>query len=162
MTRASYAKVSHEGETVVITGAWTGLGRGTALAYTKAGAKTLILVGRNAANLVENPVLNVTTVHSGMVDAAIFWGSGATPDSPMVHMDTRKLPNWVTRPEAKFLGGRVVWADWDIWELKGKEGEITSKNLLNYVWNGFPFAQSPDRFSAVSRSHELRIAQTPC
>ncbi|KAK8068368.1 oxidoreductase YciK [Apiospora saccharicola] len=268
------AHVSHEGETAVITGSGSGLGRETALAYTKAGAKTLILVGRNTANLdetaaqvaaiskdvgvktvtadvteesdvkkiaaaigdgntwnvlmhgaghinapapivqadvadywtayevnvkstillakhlfptaakgasvvtvpagavafpaamtaglsgylvsklaliktieylaVENPDLNVTAVHPGMVDTAIFRGSGATPESPMVHMDTPQLFAgfclWVTRPEAKFLSGKMVWANWDVEELKGKEEEITSKNLLNYVWNGFPFA----------------------
>ncbi|KAK8023734.1 hypothetical protein PG993_011800 [Apiospora rasikravindrae] len=55
---------------------------------------------------VENPDLNVTAVHPGMVDTPIFRKSGATPDSPMVHMDTPKLFSgfclWVTRPEAKF------------------------------------------------------------
>ncbi|KAK8102374.1 oxidoreductase YciK [Apiospora sp. TS-2023a] len=93
---------------------------------------------------VENPDLNVTAVHPGMVDTAIFRGSGATPESPMVHMDTPQLFAglclWVTRPEARFLSGKMVWANWDVEELKGKEEEITSKNLLNYVWNGFPFA----------------------
>ncbi|KAK8074143.1 short chain dehydrogenase [Apiospora phragmitis] len=266
-------KVSHQGETVVITGAGSGLGRETALAYAKAGAKILVLTGRNATNLsetatqvtnvspnvqvktvaadvtdesavkqivdavdgtwhvlmhgaghmaapapvvqtddvadywrayevnvkstvllakylfpkaatgasvvtvpggavvfpaavtaglsgylvsklaliktveylaVENPELNVTAVHPGMVDTAMFRASGATPDKPMVHMDTPKLFAgfclWVTRPEAKFLSGRMVWANWDVDELKGKEEEITSKNLLTYVWGGFPFA----------------------
>ncbi|KAK7946245.1 uncharacterized protein PG986_010566 [Apiospora aurea] len=267
-------KVSHKGETVVITGAGGGLGRETALAYAKAGAKTLVLTGRNAQKLIEtgtqvanvnndvqvktvqawvsdetavqqialtlgnatwnvlvhcaghihapapitqtadvmdywrayevnvkslvvlakvlfpkaakdasvvtvpagamafpvtataglsgylvsklalvktveylaaeNPQLNVTAVHPGMVDTPIFRKSGATPDSPMVNMDTPKLFAgfclWVSRPEAKFLSGRMVWANWDVDELKGKEEEITSKDILKYAWDGFPFA----------------------
>jgi len=40
---------------------------------------------------VENPELNVTAVAPGMVDTAIFRGSGATPDTPMVNMDTREF-----------------------------------------------------------------------
>lgn len=46
---------------------------------------------------------------------------------------------WFSRPEAKFLSGRMVWANWDVEELKGKEEGIASKDLLSHVWNGFPF-----------------------
>lgn len=34
-------------------------------------------------------------------------------------------------PEAEFLSGRLVWANWDVEELLERRTEITQKDLLN-------------------------------
>ncbi|RYP63001.1 hypothetical protein DL771_009486 [Monosporascus sp. 5C6A] len=49
--------LSHKGETVVITGAGSGIGRETAIAFATAGAKHLVLVGRNISKLRETETL---------------------------------------------------------------------------------------------------------
>ncbi|KAK8018990.1 hypothetical protein PG991_008180 [Apiospora marii] len=92
----------------------------------------------------ENPDVSFYAVHPGMVDTDVFRRSGATPD--MLAMDSPKLfagfSLWVTLPEAKFLNGRFVWANWDIEELKQKKEEITSSTNLTFNMAGFPFASS--------------------
>ncbi|RYP50623.1 hypothetical protein DL768_003905 [Monosporascus sp. mg162] len=49
--------LNHKGETVVITGAGSGIGRETAIAFATAGAKHLVLVGRNISKLKETESL---------------------------------------------------------------------------------------------------------
>ncbi|TGO61806.1 hypothetical protein BCON_0024g00060 [Botryotinia convoluta] len=46
--------LNQNGRTIVITGAGSGIGRETALTFAKAGAKHLVLIGRNEANLLES------------------------------------------------------------------------------------------------------------
>jgi hypothetical protein len=51
---------------------------------------------------------------------------------------------WLTSPEAKFLRGKYVWANWDVDELKQKEKEIIDTDLLNtrlgaLSFHGFEF-----------------------
>ncbi|KAK8131818.1 short chain dehydrogenase [Apiospora sp. TS-2023a] len=92
----------------------------------------------------ENPEVAFYAVHPGMVDTDVFRRSGATPD--MMAMDSPKLfagfSLWLTLPEAKFLNGRFVWANWDIEELKLKKEEITSSTNLTFNMAGFPFTSS--------------------
>jgi hypothetical protein len=47
---------------------------------------------------------------------------------------------WATLPEAKFLGGKAVWADWDVDELRGMEKETADK--LTFNLKGWPFANA--------------------
>ncbi|KAK8097745.1 NADP(+)-dependent dehydrogenase [Apiospora kogelbergensis] len=93
---------------------------------------------------LENPDVFFAAVHPGMVDTDIFRRSGAIPD--MLAMDTPKLfagfSLWLTSPEAKFLSGRFVWANWDVEELKQKKDEIMSSTKLTFNLEGFPFASS--------------------
>ncbi|KAK7996564.1 hypothetical protein PG989_004604 [Apiospora arundinis] len=90
---------------------------------------------------VENPGVFFASVHPGAVDTKIFRGSGATPD--MMPMDTPKLAAgfmlWITKPEAKFLSGKTVWANWDVTELKAMKETITTTNKLNIGLAGWPF-----------------------
>lgn len=89
----------------------------------------------------ENPNILCVALHPGMVDTLIFRKSGATPEA--LPMDTPKLPAgfslWVTSPAAKFLTGRLVFANWDVKELKGMEQEIASSNKLTVGVEGWPF-----------------------
>ncbi|KAF2870142.1 hypothetical protein BDV95DRAFT_575156 [Massariosphaeria phaeospora] len=90
----------------------------------------------------ENPNVFCASVHPGMVDTNIFRKSGATPDA--LPMDDVKLPAgfmvWCTLPEAHFLNGRFLWANWDVEELKAKAEEISAGDHLTANIVGWPFA----------------------
>lgn len=110
----------------------------------------------------ENPNLFVASLHPGTVDTAMYTKSGRHP----MPMDAGKslyslrasiqdnhanssafnpvqLPAhfmvWMVSPEAKFLRGRTVWANWDVNELKAKASEIESGIMLTSGIYGWPF-----------------------
>ncbi|KAI1120095.1 short chain dehydrogenase [Nemania abortiva] len=89
----------------------------------------------------ENQNTFFASVHPGMIDTHIFRQSGATPEQ--LAMDTARLPAgfclWLTRPEARFLTGRCVWANWDVDELKAMEEEIAAGEKLTFNHIGYPF-----------------------
>lgn len=37
---------------------------------------------------------------------------------------------WLTSPEAEFLRGKYLWANWDVDELKARRDEIQAPNKL--------------------------------
>ncbi|KAK7946712.1 uncharacterized protein PG986_011033 [Apiospora aurea] len=206
--------VAHHGETIVVTGTGSGLGRETALAFATAGAKQLVLMGRTVATLnetaslasegwfqtnvkstillvkylipkasqmnasfltitagviqfpikmlvgnsgylvsklalaktteflaQENPNVFFASIHPGTVDTKIFRASGSTPD--MMPMDSPRLAAgfmlWLTKPDAKFLNGKTVWANWDVTELKAMRESISVTGKLNIGLTGWPF-----------------------
>lgn len=47
---------------------------------------------------------------------------------------------WLTSPEASFLNGRYVYANWDVNELRARAEDIQSGILLTPGINGWPFA----------------------
>ncbi|PWY82105.1 putative NADP(+)-dependent dehydrogenase [Aspergillus heteromorphus CBS 117.55] len=89
----------------------------------------------------ENPSVFIACLSPGMVETNIFIKSGAKADQ--LPMDTVQLPAdftvWLTSPEASFLKGRQVWANWDVEELKEKAGEIQAGLQLTANINGWPF-----------------------
>jgi hypothetical protein len=46
---------------------------------------------------------------------------------------------WLASPEARFLSGKFLWANWDIDELKARADELKSGTELNIGVNGWPF-----------------------
>ena len=47
---------------------------------------------------------------------------------------------WISSPEAAFLKGRFVWAQWDVEEMKARKQEILDNpNLLSLSLGGWPF-----------------------
>lgn len=47
---------------------------------------------------------------------------------------------WMTSPEARFLRGRFVWANWDVKQLKAREKEIEeSPQMLTSNVLGWPY-----------------------
>ncbi|GJC89716.1 short chain dehydrogenase citE [Colletotrichum liriopes] len=89
----------------------------------------------------ENPNLFAATLHPGMVETDIFKKSGAKAEA--LPMDKVQLPAhftvWLTSPEAAFLSGRTVWANWDVEELKKSAEAIQSGQLLTSGINGWPY-----------------------
>ncbi len=45
---------------------------------------------------------------------------------------------WAASPEADFLHGKLVWASWDVDELKARKEEIMSGPALTLGLNGWP------------------------
>ncbi|GLI76362.1 hypothetical protein PoHVEF18_004634 [Penicillium ochrochloron] len=92
----------------------------------------------------ENPNVFAAALHPGMIETKIFRGSGADPSQ--LPMDSVELPAdfslWLTSPEAAFLNGRSVWANWDVEELMAKAEEIQSGLLLTSGVYGWPFTSS--------------------
>ncbi|TKW56776.1 3-hydroxybutyrate dehydrogenase type 2, partial [Colletotrichum tanaceti] len=85
----------------------------------------------------ENPNLFAATLHPGMVETDIFKKSGAKAEA--LPMDKAHFTVWLASPEAAFLNGRTVWANWDVEELKNSAGAIQSGQLLTSGINGWPY-----------------------
>jgi hypothetical protein len=47
---------------------------------------------------------------------------------------------WVTLPEAQFLDGKFVWANWDVQELKAKAESIAAGTQMTAGIDGWPFS----------------------
>jgi hypothetical protein len=43
---------------------------------------------------------------------------------------------WLAVPDADFLKGKMVWANWDVEELKAKKDEILKGHLLELSLKG--------------------------
>ena len=46
---------------------------------------------------------------------------------------------WLASPEARFLKGKFLWANWDVDELKARAKEIEGSTELNIQVVGWPF-----------------------
>jgi hypothetical protein len=46
---------------------------------------------------------------------------------------------WLASPEARFLKGKFLWANWDVDELKARAKEIESSAQLSIGLTGWPF-----------------------
>ena len=45
---------------------------------------------------------------------------------------------WACSPEADFLKGKLVWANWDVEELKARKEEIRETDFLTLGLSGWP------------------------
>jgi hypothetical protein len=45
---------------------------------------------------------------------------------------------WATSPEAEFLKGKLLWANWDVDELKARREELEGSPLLTLGLLGWP------------------------
>ncbi|TVY80469.1 Short chain dehydrogenase citE [Lachnellula suecica] len=99
-----------------------------------------------------NPGLSVFHLQPGIVATAINKEAGGVEASGME--DHVSLPGnfsvWLASPEAKFLKGRFLWANWDVDELKAKAKEIESSAQLSIGLAGWPFQEKIDwKFKSV-------------
>lgn len=88
----------------------------------------------------ENTDIFIATVHPGMVETDNFYRSGATPET-VPSLDKVQLPAhflvWMASPEAAFLRGRAVWANWDVEQLKAKK-ELGEGLFMTAGFKGLP------------------------
>ncbi len=47
---------------------------------------------------------------------------------------------WLASPEADFVKGKFLWANWDVEELKARKEEIQGSSLLTMTLDGWPFS----------------------
>lgn len=107
----------------------------------------------------ENPNIFAASVHPGMVETATFTQSGAKAESLPMDNSTSlfleaesytdlilflvKLPAhfmvWLASPQAAFLRGRSVWANWDVEELKAQAQDIQAGLKMTSGINGWPY-----------------------
>ena len=105
----------------------------------------------------EHPSFSIFSIQPGAVKTAMSKEAGFEPaedgkerkwkgegSSLLTGYDDANLPAsfmvWLASPEARFLKGRFLWANWDVDELKAKAKEIESSSLLNIGLIGWPFA----------------------
>ncbi|KAF8867044.1 NAD(P)-binding protein [Acephala macrosclerotiorum] len=101
-----------------------------------AGAKMMEYL---AVELKEKGV-KVVSVHPGVHDTV--QGKRAGEAGLVMPFDDAKLPGdfmvWAASPEADFLHGKLVWANWDVDELKARKKEITAGPALTLGLVGWP------------------------
>ena len=49
---------------------------------------------------------------------------------------------WLASPEAQFLKGKFLYANWDVDELKARAKEIEMSGQLSIGLDGWPFADA--------------------
>jgi hypothetical protein len=49
---------------------------------------------------------------------------------------------WLASPEARFLKGKFLWANWDVDELKARAKEIEAGTQLRIGLVGWPFGDA--------------------
>ncbi|KAK4938271.1 hypothetical protein LTR10_021250 [Elasticomyces elasticus] len=93
-----------------------------------------------------HPEMSVFHVQPGVVDTAMNREAGGV--AAMGFSDDVSLPAsfhvWLASPEARFLKGKFLWANWDVDELKARAKEIEEGTLLNIQLVGWPFSGSWD------------------
>jgi NAD(P)-dependent dehydrogenase (short-subunit alcohol dehydrogenase family) len=96
----------------------------------------------------EHPELSIFSVSPGLVKTDGWKTAPETApegdaEIPDEILDDVSLPAsinvWVASPEARFLKGKYVWANWDVDELKQRKSEIESTLFLNMGIIGWPF-----------------------
>ncbi|KAL8838116.1 MAG: hypothetical protein Q9170_002257 [Blastenia crenularia] len=92
----------------------------------------------------ENPELSVFHVQPGIVATDMNREAGGT--DAIGFSDDVSLPAsfnvWVASPEARFLKGKFLWANWDVDELKAKANAIESTTQFNIGLGGWPFGDA--------------------
>ncbi|GKT46333.1 short chain dehydrogenase citE [Colletotrichum spaethianum] len=89
----------------------------------------------------ENPHVRLHHVHPGFLDTAMSAQLAKTTKLPF-SFDDISLPAdflvWIASAEAKFLNGKIVFAAWDVEELKSREKEIVGGPPgTGELWLGF-------------------------
>ncbi|OCT48953.1 Estradiol 17-beta-dehydrogenase 11 [Cladophialophora carrionii] len=84
----------------------------------------------------EHPEMHIVNMHPGIIMSDLNSKHGAaTP------MDTPELAAsfvvWLCSPEAKFLKGKLAWANWDVDDLKAKAAEIQNSPSLTMALTGW-------------------------
>ncbi|KAJ5574344.1 oxidoreductase [Penicillium hispanicum] len=85
--------------------------------------------------------LSIFHIQPGIVDTAMNREAGGVAATGIE--DHVSLPAsfhvWLASPEARFLKGKYLWANWDVDELKARSKEIEGSTELNIGLVGWPF-----------------------
>ncbi|KAF1818152.1 NAD(P)-binding protein [Dissoconium aciculare CBS 342.82] len=93
--------------------------------------------------LLAAPNLSIFHIQPGVVLTEMNLSVGGAASFKDIKTDDVTLPAsfclWLASPEARFLSGKFLWANWDIDELKARAEELKSGDELNITVNGWPF-----------------------
>lgn len=89
----------------------------------------------------ENPQVRLHNVHPGLLKTAMSAKLEEKIKLPYAYDDI-SLPAdflvWIASPEAEFLKDKIVFASWDVDELKGRKQEIVgSRPMTGELWLGY-------------------------
>ncbi|TVY17866.1 Short chain dehydrogenase citE [Lachnellula arida] len=91
----------------------------------------------------ENPEISVFHLQPGVVRTGMNKESGGA--DAVGFEDHVSLPAsfnvWLASPEARFLKGKFLWANWDVDELKAQAKELEASTQLNIGLIGWPFGE---------------------
>ncbi|KAE9364971.1 hypothetical protein N431DRAFT_563028 [Stipitochalara longipes BDJ] len=87
---------------------------------------------------LEHPELRVVCLHPGIIETDITSKSNHVENEDDVSLPAGTMV-WLASPEAGFLKGKYLWANWDVNELKVRAEEITGSDLLTMKLAGWPF-----------------------
>lgn len=85
----------------------------------------------------EDPETRFISIHRGSIDTDGFASSGATGPAYTSGSLSEHFFAFTAIDEAEFLRGRLLWAEWDIDELKAKKDKILEDDLLLVTIEGF-------------------------
>lgn len=66
---------------------------------------------------------------------------------------------WLASPEAHFLKGKFLWANWDVDELIAKAREIEASTQLSIGLVGWPFENASWKFQTASSTASSSVWQ---
>jgi NAD(P)-dependent dehydrogenase (short-subunit alcohol dehydrogenase family) len=109
-----------------------------------------------------NPELSIFHIQPGVVDTAMNkeaggieavgfedhskWSDGLLSRVYEADFDLVSLPAsfnvWLASPEARFLKGKFLWANWDVDELKARAKEVEASTQLSIGLVGWPFEEA--------------------
>ena len=76
----------------------------------------------------------------------VWWGWGCFGCVKLTAWCAVSLPGsfnvWVASPEARFLKGKFLWANWDVDELKARAEELREGTQLSIGLVGWPFGDA--------------------
>ncbi|KAH8778952.1 putative oxidoreductase [Hyaloscypha finlandica] len=91
-----------------------------------------------------NPELSIFHIQPGVVDTAMNKEAGGI--EAVGFEDHVSLPAsfsvWLASPEARFLKGKFLWANWDVDELKARAKEVEASTQLSIGLVGWPFEEA--------------------
>ncbi|KAF2636951.1 NAD(P)-binding protein [Massarina eburnea CBS 473.64] len=94
---------------------------------------------------VANPQMRIFHIQPGVVNTDMNKEVGGV--AAFGFEDHPSLPAgfsvWLASPEARFLKGKLLWANWDVDELKARATELEGSQELNIDLVGWPFGR-PD------------------
>ncbi|KAK4224643.1 hypothetical protein QBC38DRAFT_446271 [Podospora fimiseda] len=107
----------------------------------------------------ENPFVRINHVHPGLLDTDMSRELFKSVKLPF-GFDDISLPAdslvWIASDEGKFLNGKIVFAAWDVEELKEREKEIVGQGPfggeLGIGYSGFPRLMSEFMFVKLTSS----------
>ncbi|KAF2720484.1 oxidoreductase [Polychaeton citri CBS 116435] len=101
-----------------------------------------------------NPDLSVFHIQPGVVDTAMNREAGGV--AALGFEDHVSLPAsfnvWLASPEARFLKGKFLWANWDVDELKAQAKEIETSTQFSIGLVGWPFQETDWKFELPSEA----------